>query len=623
MSMSHIRRLFALLVLSSLTLVANADERILNYQSHIEVARTGLLNVTETITVRAEGNNIRRGIYRDIPTTYPHPKYAAYGFVSKTPVEIRSVTRNGRPEPFHTESLDNGLRLFIGQKSRRIPNGEHRYVIEYRAYRQLNVDAEQARLYWNVTGNGWRFPIDQASLQLVLPEQNEIFSQQVWTGQQGSTDSNAVFEPSKQADLQVITSQALKPAQGMTVRIEFSSDGLVLSEKSELQLLIEDNRGKLFSLGLFLLVMLFLPWRWWVQGRDPTKRPITARYQPVENLSAVGHRVVLMNKTDSTCFSSAILSLAINGWITIEQQSSKQYSLQRQRDKGHKEMSAAEQLLYYQLVPEHPQSITLGSKYSSKIEQLRKEFNKLLKNRFAEAAHRANAWPMMVAGVIGLIGLVLWYFGVDEGQRVKLLVTAMASLALSSLVATYLAKKYYLPNFTFGVAGLLAGISLSLLESPEFALPIFLFGAVFTLFTYLMPAPKALGQRLIEQIEGFRLYLSKAEHESLQRLSLPEKTPQLYEQLLPYAIALDLETEWSDQFTQVLDAAEQAGTYSRRNSTWYHATSSSSSASSLAGGLAAGLASSVVASSTAPSSSSSSGGGFSGGGGGGGGGGGW
>ena len=47
-----------------------ADERILNYHSDITVHQDASMTVTETITVRAERNQIKRGIYRDFPTRY-------------------------------------------------------------------------------------------------------------------------------------------------------------------------------------------------------------------------------------------------------------------------------------------------------------------------------------------------------------------------------------------------------------------------------------------------------------------------------------------------------------------------------------------------------------------------
>ena len=104
-------------------------------------------------------------------------------------------------------------------------------------------------------------------------------------------------------------------------------------------------------------------------------------------------------------------------------------------------------------------------------------------------------------------------------------------------------------------------------------------------------------------------------------MDIPEKTPQLYEELLPFAIALDLETQWSDQFTEILAAAKMDPKTSHGG--WYSG-GDYSSMSNFAPAVASGLASSVVAASTPPSSSSSGGGGgSSGGGGGGGGGGGW
>jgi len=49
---------------------AQAEEKILSYDSHVAIQQDGALDVTETITVRAEGERIRRGIFREFPTRY-------------------------------------------------------------------------------------------------------------------------------------------------------------------------------------------------------------------------------------------------------------------------------------------------------------------------------------------------------------------------------------------------------------------------------------------------------------------------------------------------------------------------------------------------------------------------
>jgi hypothetical protein len=57
-------RKLACLVLLALPLLAGADERILEFHSDITVMQDGWIEVTEMIRVRAEGDRIRRGIYR-------------------------------------------------------------------------------------------------------------------------------------------------------------------------------------------------------------------------------------------------------------------------------------------------------------------------------------------------------------------------------------------------------------------------------------------------------------------------------------------------------------------------------------------------------------------------------
>ncbi len=63
-------RKLACFLLLALPLLAQADERILEFHSDITIKRDGWIEVTETIRVRAEGDRIRRGIYRDFPTEY-------------------------------------------------------------------------------------------------------------------------------------------------------------------------------------------------------------------------------------------------------------------------------------------------------------------------------------------------------------------------------------------------------------------------------------------------------------------------------------------------------------------------------------------------------------------------
>ena len=112
-----------------------------------------------------------------------------------------------------------------------------------------------------------------------------------------------------------------------------------------------------------------------------------------------------------------------------------------------------------------------------------------------------------------------------------------------------------------------------------------------------------------------------AEKDELNLRNPPEKTPQLFEALLPYALALGVDQQWGERFASTLAGIRDASGQPYHPA-WYHGSwnSSTNMASDLSSGFNTALAQSV---SPPGSSSGGGGGGFSGGGGGGGGGGGW
>ena len=96
-------------------------------------------------------------------------------------------------------------------------------------------------------------------------------------------------------------------------------------------------------------------------------------------------------------------------------------------------------------------------------------------------------------------------------------------------------------------------------------------GFLNALFYHLLKAPTLTGRKIMDQIEGFKLYLSVAEKERLNLLNPPDKTPALFEKYLPFALALDVENAWSEQFAEVL---AKAGTETQPYSpVWYSGSS--------------------------------------------------
>jgi uncharacterized membrane protein len=162
-------------------------------------------------------------------------------------------------------------------------------------------------------------------------------------------------------------------------------------------------------------------------------------------------------------------------------------------------------------------------------------------------------------------------------------------------------------------------------SSLTFVLFILASGLLHGLFYHLMKAPTFAGRRLMDQVEGFKMFLGAVDGDRLNRAMPPQQTPAVFEKFLPYALALNVEQDWAEKFSGMLATA---GASPGNTSTAYMPSFYSGSSwngftgASFASSFSSSLTSAIASSATAPGSGGGGSGG-SGGGGGGGGGGGW
>ena len=129
------------LLIPLLAVTAAADERILDYHSDVLVRSDGWIEVTESIAVLAEGNQIRRGIFRDYPVRYED----RFGNNVKVLYEPKAVLRDGEPEELHIEPAGREVRAYFGSASRLLEPGEYVYTYRYDAGRMLGFYDRRAR----------------------------------------------------------------------------------------------------------------------------------------------------------------------------------------------------------------------------------------------------------------------------------------------------------------------------------------------------------------------------------------------------------------------------------------------------------------------------------------------
>jgi len=72
--------------------------------------------------------------------------------------------------------------------------------------------------------------------------------------------------------------------------------------------------------------------------------------------------------------------------------------------------------------------------------------------------------------------------------------------------------------------------------------------AIVILFGWIMPRKTKKGVLVKEHILGLKEFLTVVEKEKFKFHYAPEKNPKLFEKLLPYAMALQVENQWAKKF---------------------------------------------------------------------------
>ena len=583
--------LYSLFFSSSLLTFAQnnnlGNERIVLFNSDIEVHEDSTMLVTETITVVALNQQINHGIYRDFPTRYSD----RYGNDYRVAFKIKSITRDGYPEKYHTEALGNGVRIYIGDANITVPTGEHKYAITYATDRQLGFFKDHDELYWNVTGNGWVFPINKATATVTLPAKipREAVKVEGYTGPQGGRGQAYTAYIAEDGKAYFATTQPLNAYEGLTIVVSFPTGYITRpTQTDKLAWLLKDNIGFIFCIIGFLAITGFYLYAWNKVGRDPKSGVIIPQFTPPEGFSPAALRYILKMKYDHKAFAATIINAAVHGELTIIETkkglfgSGGQYAVQKvdniEKKTNSRELAEEESILLDRLFNQLGDTVNFSNNNYRQIQAAITSFQGRLKSRYNKKYFSLNS-SYMTVGIL-------------------------VSIALMVLVFFFSARS---------ISGF----------QPILLIPGILFIFLHIIFSHLLKAPTTLGRKLMDDIEGFKLYLEVAEKDELNFRNPPQKTPELFEELLPYALALDVEQAWSQKFASVLDRVSDTG--ERYHPTWYYGHSwTSLGAAGFASSFSNSFSSAISSSSTAPGSSSGSGGGgSSGGGGGGGGGGGW
>ena len=563
--------------------VAEINDRILKYHSDITVQTDGDLLVKEYITVyNGDYGNIERGIFRDFPTLYKDSN----GIWDERGFSVKNVYRDERKEPFHKEKLNTGVRLLIGDKDVYLSNGIFKYTIEYETSRQIIFAADRDELYWNVNGNGWIFTADTVSCTIHFPEKGIIKDFRCYTGVQGSTDADCTGKLLSSNAISFVNTRRFEAYEGMTIAVGIEKN--VIAVPSSFDNFKAFMKGNYIIPLLAFLVVFFVSYYFYVwhrKGRDPRQGVIYPQFSPPNGIDPAEAGYILKQRYGSHLFAAALIDSAVKKNLNIE--------------------VSREGLLFKSNVYTFtkPEGAKGANGYGFHLDKLYGE--KAIKGKYNSTLRSC-------------------YTALQDDLKAKFLIRSGKKNKEEAMFT--LNRGYVIFATVILIASVVATIKF-LTERPSLKIGIFCAICIIIIlithvvFKNIMSAYTKKGREIVDHLLGFKMYLAQAEQHIYNQLAPPEKTLDLFEKYLPYAVALNVQNEWAGKFDSIIAQAMASG----YNPSYYSFSSHSGghfNVNDFSRGISSGLASTLSSASTPPSSSSS-GGGSSGGGGGGGGGGGW
>lgn len=480
---------------------AFAALRIADFRAELDIRPPSVLHVMETLVV--DFASAYHGIYREIKISERLPS----GERAAIRVSIGSLSLDGEPVPYTQDRSGETIVLKIGDAQRTIV-GRHTYQISYDVERAFIFSDESVQLYWNVTGNEWRIPIDHASAVVSVPE--EIDPASVLATSYAPLGSLiGAAEAAVDADGRLVYEVgSLSPGEGLTIDVLLPRDlsGLVPPTiGDDILWFLRNNRYALIPIVVFALMFVV----WWRRGRDPRKHSIAPQFAPPENLHPGEAGVIIDDRADLRDISAMIIGLAVKGHLRIRAEKTEgrdeiiDHVFER-IDRDRSGLAASElQVLDAVFDEAHGEERSLSSMENSFYRELPRIKAKLYSGLIAKGLYPSN--PERIRAAYVTAGIVIGAFG----------------LMIAFSTALY-----------FGVAVAVGG-------------------AIIAAFGRIMPRKTTKGVRSLETVLGLAEYIRRAERDRMAFHHAPDQTPQHFEQLLPYAMAFDLTDAWSRSFEGV------------------------------------------------------------------------
>ena len=587
--MKKITKILFMAVFLTFSIIINASA-IKNYDVVMNINKESSLTITEKIEYEFDDLN-HRGIFRDILLRKEDKKN-----LKKSLIKINSVTMNGEKVKYTYETFDEGLRIKIGSKDKKITQLKNVYEITYTMYTDIFKHENIQQIYFNVIPQFWKVPIEKANITIKFADGQPITSEEIsrfeiYTGKAGVKEKNYKILQGN-GEIKFTTQKQLEPEEGITFLLDLKTDKISPSFSDKLKIFFTTSKNLVFVLILSLASLIFMLITKLTVLKQPPKKTVVPEFEIPNDMSAMFVSYFENQDDEKRIISTGIFSLLCKDILIQRSQEKKLFEKKEKELKDKKKAlkkikKKKEQMGEQFTIPDElADNTTVSDEFTDNSFQnfsyskLYKEEKKLFKalekketgfaisdqatgnitqsflNKYSKLCHDKDFYYLFPLSVI-----IISYFIITSSGNVAnfqpVITDILFSILCGSIVAGLVyfyrimsgSKKFLKKNLIEKILTILKWIIIfniiSDLSNKNILITtvLILLLIVNALYSRNLKIYSEKGLRKKEYIEGLKMYIKTAEENQIKKFNSNEELVKYFKGILPYAVALNIQNE--------------------------------------------------------------------------------
>ena len=530
------KKIFVLFLIFLLNILSFSNEKITNFDVDFKVNKNGSVDVIERISYVTDEYG-KRGIYRNIP--YKYDNASVIKFENKIGIyNFKATYLNGTPTGLYSQNEDNVMYNRLGKEDVFLkPNEEYTYVISYTMYNLIRTSGNIKQIYINAIGNYWEIPIEKYRVK-ISGINGDI---KVYTGNIGETNNEYLLDKSN-GEYVITSTKNISLGEGMSFII--NSTDFVYSSID-----MWYNRIMTYPIILLLLILipisLFFSILRFIYGIKHNKlKSIVVEYMPPNISPLIAKK--LMNKNKNKYSMIVLFQLIQKGIIKFREKNPKHNNEEYVREVG-KPVEKREKQFKDYVEKEYYLDMNLIENVNLEVSDYEKVAIKnliLVKN---DIFKKSKAFSKIESTLNQEIDIMYLDF-------------------YSNINARYILP--YIFILIFLVIGFIAIFGNQILDG------IIISPLIIVLLTssYLLSLRKYTDRYKDElaKIKGFEKFLVKVESNKLKEFLNIEDLVSYFNEILPFAIALELENKYLELLNKSIEIYDLDREYIYDNVYYYY-----------------------------------------------------